>query len=64
MYLYKWTTPKHQNDTCNEGVRRGWWPGFEIWWHLRTGGEQQGSAWMVVAMGVLGEDGGLSFLRK
>ena len=30
----------------------------------RTGAEQQGSSWMVVAMRVLGEDGGLSFLRK
>ena len=40
--------------------------GFKIRWHLRTGGKQQGSAWMVVAMRlrVLGEDGGLGFLRK
>ena len=38
--------------------------GFKIRWYLWTGAEQQGSAWMVVAMRVLGEDGGLSFLRK
>ena len=40
--------------------------GFKIWWHLRTRAEQQGSAWMAVAMRlrVLGEDGGLGFLRK